>query len=131
MREQTVTLTTGVDIVEIDRIERAVARFGDHFLARIYTPAEMARYANRIDELATRFAAKEAVSKALGVGMRHLSPHGIQWHEVEVLPDPRGKPILRLHGRAATLARDRGYTEWSISLTHGRDVAIAFVVAMG
>jgi holo-[acyl-carrier protein] synthase len=63
------------------------------------------------------------------VGMRHMSLHGIRWHEVEVLPDERGKPILHLHGRAAVLAEEQGLREWSISLTHGRDYAIAFVVA--
>ncbi|MBN1658483.1 MAG: holo-ACP synthase [Anaerolineae bacterium] len=124
-------MTTGVDMVEMERLSRAVARFGAHFTARVYTAAELARYAERVDELATRFAAKEAVSKALGVGMRHMSAHGIGWHEVEVLPDERGKPILHLHGRARTLADEQGLREWSISLTHERTLALAFVVAMG
>ena len=125
------TLTTGVDVVELARVSRAIARFGKRFLARVYTEREVARYAHRADELASRFAAKEAVSKALGVGMRHMSPHGIQWREVEVLADPFGKPILSLHGRAAALAAEQGLREWSISLTHGREIAIAFVVATG
>ena len=124
-------LTTGVDLVELERVERAVARFGDRFVARVYTEQEAARYAQRPDELATRFAAKEAVSKALGVGMRHMSAHGIRWHEVEVLPDERGKPVLYLHGRARELAEEQGLRQWSISLTHGRDHAMAFVVATG
>ncbi|HSJ56808.1 MAG TPA: holo-ACP synthase [Anaerolineae bacterium] len=124
-------LTTGVDLVELERVERAVARFGERFVARVYTEQEAARYAERPDELATRFAAKEAVSKALGVGMRHMSAHGIHWHDVEVLPDERGKPVLHLHGRARALAEEQGLREWSISLTHERMLAMAFVVAMG
>lgn len=124
-------LTTGVDIVELERLTRAVERFGERFVARVYTAEEVARYAQRPDELATRFAAKEAVSKALGVGMRHMSAQGIGWHEVEVLPDERGKPVLHLHGRARELAEEQGLREWSISLTHERTLAMAFVVAMG
>jgi len=120
-----------VDVVELERVTRAVTRFGERFLARVYTDREMALYGRRMDELATRFAAKEAVSKALGVGMRHMSRHGIGWHEVEVLPDERGKPILHLHGRSRDLSEEQGLREWSISLTHERTLAMAFVVAMG
>jgi len=122
-------LAVGVDLVELDRIQRIVERYGDRFLARIYTPAEVARYRDRLPELAARFAAKEAVSKALGVGLRHLSAHGIGWQEVEVLPDPLGKPVVHLSGRARALAQEQGLHEWAISLSHGRDQAVAFVVA--
>jgi holo-[acyl-carrier protein] synthase len=66
-------LSVGVDLVELARIERAVDRHGERFLARIYTPMELARYRQRLPELAARFAAKEAVSKALGVGLNHVS----------------------------------------------------------
>jgi holo-[acyl-carrier protein] synthase len=125
------TLSVGVDIVELDRVRRALDRHGERFLARIYTPEEIARYRNRPSELAARFAAKEAVSKALGVGLNHLSVHGIRWHEVEVLPDPLGKPIVYLSGRARALAQELGLREWAISLSHGRDYAVAFVVATG
>jgi holo-[acyl-carrier protein] synthase len=122
-------LSVGVDLVEIDRIERAVERYGARFLARIYTPAELARYRQRLPELAARFAAKEAVSKALGVGLNHISPEGIGWQDVEVLSDPRGKPIVHLSGRARLLAAEQGLGTWAISLSHSRDQAVALVVA--
>lgn len=122
-------LSVGVDLVELDRIERAVDRHGERFLARIYTPEELSRYRQRLPELAARFAAKEAVSKALGVGLNHISHQGIRWQEVEVLPDPLGKPLLHLSGRALALAEEQGLYTWAISLSHGRDHAIAFVVA--
>ena len=123
------TLSTGVDIIELDRIHRALERYGDRFLARLYTPEEIARYGKRLPELAARFAAKEAVSKALGVGINHMSVHGIGWREVEVLPDPLGKPVLNLTGRARQLAQEQGLRQWAISLSHGRNYAVAFVVA--
>jgi holo-[acyl-carrier protein] synthase len=126
-----VALSVGVDVVELERLRRAVDRFGDRFLARIYTSEELVYARGRVPELAARFAAKEAVSKALGVGMRHLSRHGIGWHEVEVLSDLRGKPLLRLTGHAAELADQQGLTEWAVSLSHERDRALAFVVAQG
>ena len=125
------TLSAGVDIIELDRVRRALERFGERFLARIFTSEEIARYGNRLPELAARFAAKEAVSKALGVGLNHMSVHGIGWREVEVLPDPLGKPVLTLSGRAQELAEEQGLREWTISLSHGRDYAVAFVVASG
>ena len=124
-------LSVGVDLVELDRIARAVARFGDRFLARIYTPEELRRYRERVPELAARFAAKEAVSKALGVGLNHISSHGIGWQEVEVLPDRFGKPIVYLSGRAQALAEEQRLRTWAISLSHSRDHAIAFVIASG
>ena len=125
------TLAAGVDIVELDRIERALARHGDRFLSRIYTPVEVVYFRDRLPELAVRFAAKEAVSKALGVGLNHMSAQGIGWQDVEVLPDPHGKPIVRLKGRARELAEEQGLQEWAISLSHGRDYGVAFVVATG
>jgi holo-[acyl-carrier protein] synthase len=124
-------LSVGVDLIELDRIEQAVRRYGLRFLQRVYTSHEIARYRDRLPELAARFAAKEAVSKALGVGLRHISPHGIGWQEVEVLSDPLGKPLLRLSGRARQLAEEQALSEWSISLSHDRDHAVAFVVATG
>jgi holo-[acyl-carrier protein] synthase len=126
-----VSLSVGVDIIELDRVRRAVERHGQRFLVRIYTPQEIARYRHRLPELAARFAAKEAVSKALGVGLNHMSRHGIGWQEVEVLPDALGKPLVHLSGRAQELASAQGLVEWAISLSHGRDYAVAFVVASG
>jgi holo-[acyl-carrier protein] synthase len=126
-----VRLSVGVDLVELDRVARVVARYGDRFLSRIYTPEELLHCRGRVPELAARFAAKEAVSKALGVGMNHMSSQGIGWQEVEVLSDRRGKPWLRLSGRARELAEAQGLQEWAVSLSHERAYAMAFVVASG
>ncbi len=119
-------LTVGVDIVDITRISRAIERWGTRFLDRIYTAEEQARYGARTPELAARFAAKEAVSKALGTGLV-----GIGWTEIEILNDARGKPYIRLSGKADARAKALGIREWSISLSHSDDHAIAFVVATG
>lgn len=116
----------GTDIIEIARIRRSLNDFGDRFLKRVYTERERDWYGTRVDELAARFAAKEATSKALGTGII-----GIRWREMEVLPNRRGKPVLILHGRAAERACQLGLTEFSISLTHSRTDAMAFVVGTG
>lgn len=118
------TIEVGVDAIEIWRIERAVQRFGERFLRRIYTESERLRYERRIPELAARFAAKEAVMKALGTGVR-----GVRWRDIEVLPNRRGKPLVRLSGTAAERARLLGLQHIAVSLTHARDLAIAVVVA--
>jgi holo-[acyl-carrier protein] synthase len=122
-------LSTGVDLIEIARVERMLSRYGDRFLARVFTPAEILYCRGRTAELAARFAAKEAVSKALGVGVRMIARDGIHWQDVEVVGDPRGKPLVRLYGRAAQRAGELGLAEWAISLSHSREHAIAFVVA--
>ncbi len=116
---------TGVDAIEIERIREVLDRYGSHFLDRVYTAGEQARSGGRAEELAARFAAKEAVSKALGTGMR-----GVLWKEIEVVNDLRGKPLVRLHGAAQRRATELGFTDIDVSLTHSRDLAIAFVVAL-
>jgi holo-[acyl-carrier protein] synthase len=118
-------VTTGIDVIEIDRIQRTLDDFGERFLHRVYTEYERERYRDRVSELAVRFAAKEATSKALGTGIR-----GIRWREMEVVSNRRGKPILVLHGGAAERARRLGLYAFDISLTHSRTEAIAFVVAL-
>jgi holo-[acyl-carrier protein] synthase len=122
-------LATGVDLIEIARIETAASRFGDRFLNRVYTPAELAYCRGRAAELAVRFAAKEAAAKALGVGLVHIGANGVGWHEIEVLSGDMGKPQLILHGRARARAEALTLSEWSLSLSHAGEVAIAFVVA--
>jgi len=112
----------GVDAIEIERIHRAITRFGDRFLNRIYTPQERERYRGRIAELAARFAAKEAVMKALGTGVR-----GVRWRDIEILSNRRGKPIVVLHGTARARAAQLGLRHVAISLTHARAFAIAVV----
>lgn len=118
-------IAVGVDIIEIARIERVLNIYGERFLKRVYTEKERERYANRVSELAARFAAKEATSKALGTGII-----GIHWREMEVLPNRRGKPVLILHGQAAERAKALGLTDFSVSLTHSRGDAMAFVVGI-
>jgi holo-[acyl-carrier protein] synthase len=88
-------LATGVDLIEIARIEEVVSRHGKHYLERIYTPAELEQCGRRAESLAGRFAAKEAVAKALGTGIGHIT-----WKEIEVLGDEQNAPILTLHGLA-------------------------------
>lgn len=117
-------VAVGIDIIEIARIQRAYEDFGERFLRRVYTERERERYRGRVNELAARFAAKEATSKALGTGII-----GIRWREMEVLPNRRGKPVLILHGQAAERARTLGLNHFSVSLTHSRTDAMAFVVA--
>ncbi len=118
-------VAVGTDVIEIARIQRSLDDFGERFLKRVYTERERERYRDRVSELAARFAAKEATSKALGTGIR-----GIKWREMEVLSNRRGKPILILHGSAAERARHLGLTDFSVSLTHSRTDAMAFVVAV-
>ncbi len=119
-------LRTGVDLVSVPRFARALERHGERLLARVFTPAEVALCAGQVASLAARFAAKEAVVKALGTG---IGPVG--WREVEVLRDALGAPMLRLHGRAAQRAAALGLTEWTLSLSHTREMAVACVVAWG
>lgn len=114
----------GVDAAEIPRIRGAVERWGQRFLDRVYTPSEQAYCRGRAERLAGRFAAKEAVSKALGTGIRHL-----RWRDIEVLPNKYGRPTVYLHGKAAARAHAMGATWLSVSITHTDDLAIAFVIA--
>ncbi len=117
-------LRNGVDVIDIARVKRSIDRYGEHFLQRIYTPAEIELYHDRPQSLAARWAAKEAVAKALGTGIGEVG-----WKEIEVLEDERRAPVLHLYGRAQSLARELGLTEWAISLSHTSELAIAFVVA--
>ncbi len=119
-------LRTGVDLVQIQRIAVLLDRYGERFTRRVFTDRELAACRQRPDRLATRFAAKEAVSKALGTGIGRVS-----WREIEVIKDPVGRPELVLSGQAAELAAELGLREWAISLSHSREQAIAFVVAAG
>ncbi|MEX0682937.1 MAG: holo-ACP synthase [Dehalococcoidia bacterium] len=113
----------GVDIIEIHRIAAALNKHGERFLRRVYTPLEAAFCRSRPNELAARFAAKEAVMKALGTGAR-----GVAWREIEVLPNHRGKPLVYLHGRAQARAERIGLEGLDISMSHSQDFAVAFVV---
>ena len=117
-------LKTGIDLIEIPRIQAALDRHGDRFLERVFTPAEIAECRGRAEALAVRFAAKEAAVKALGTG---IGP--VAWREVETLHKPSGEPYLVLHGRAKLIAKLLRLKTWAVSLSHGRELATAVVVA--
>ena len=117
-------LRTGIDIIEIDRIGAAVNRWGDRFFRRIYTEGELQYAKGRLPQLAGRFAAKEAVMKALGTGVR-----GVSWQEIEVVREPGQAPKVTLHGRAKARAEFLTLDEIAISISHSRDYAV--VVAIG
>jgi holo-[acyl-carrier protein] synthase len=119
-------LATGVDLIEIERVEEAVQIYGKRFLERIFTLEELAEAKNRASSLAARFAAKEAVAKALGTGIG-----AVGWQEIEVLREPSGKPVLHLHGMAYQLASEMNLNNWTISLSHTRNYAIASAVGFG
>lgn len=123
-------LVTGVDLIEIARIEEVVTRHGKHYLERVFTPAELEYCGKRAESLAGRFAAKEAVAKALGTGIGDVS-----WKEIEILGDEQNAPTLTLHGMAQNKAKELGLTTWSLSISHSQShsmaLAVAFVVAIG
>ena len=116
-------LTTGVDIIEIPRIKQVLDRYGQRFLNRVFTPDEIAYCRGRAPNLAGRFAAKEAAMKALGTGVR-----GVSWKDIEVIRADSGAPSLRLHGRAKKRAERLQMSEMSLSISHSRGYAVAFVV---
>ena len=111
----------GIDIIEIARIEKAISRWGEGFLHRVYTDPELKLYHDKPASLATRFAGKEAVIKALGPQIK-----GISWRQIEILSDPGGKPSVRLYGEAQNRANSLGLDKLAISLSHSKEYAIAF-----
>ena len=118
----------GVDLVKVARLKAAIERYGERFLNRVFTPREIAYCqgsAGRDSAFALRFAAKEAFSKALGVGLRQ---NGIRWREVEVVPNPLGKPEIFVSGRAADLCATGHITNMHLSLTDENDQALAVVI---
>ena len=115
----------GVDRVELGEFQHTLDVAGDGFLERVFTPAEIVFCAGRVNRLATRFAAKEAVAKVLGTGFR-----GLGCQEIEVHTSPHGEPHVVLHDRARARAEHLGITSMSISLTHTAVAAEAFVVAL-
>ena len=114
---------TGIDIIEIARIKKAIARWGERFLRRIYTNKELRLYGEKAPSLAARFACKEAVMKLLGTGR-----NGVKWREIETLSQLDGKPLINLYGRAQNEANRLGLKEIAVSLSHSKEYAIASVV---
>ena len=119
-------LASGVDLVEIERFQGAVRRHGERFLRRVFTEQELQIAGQNPASLAARFAAKEAVSKALGTGIGLVG-----WREIEVLRGPDHQPVLHLHGAAAQRADEQGLKTWSVSLSHTQMYAVAVAVALG
>ncbi len=117
-------LRCGIDLIENRRVEEGIARLGERFLNRFFTPGERADCEDKPNRLAARFAGKEAVAKALGTGIGDVS-----WQEIEIRCGERGRPVLYLHGAAAALSNQMGLTEWDISLTHTAEYASAVAVA--
>ena len=113
----------GVDIMEVARIEKAVIRWGERFLRRVYTEPELRLYRDKPSSLAARFAGKEAVVKSLGNQTK-----GIGWRDIEILADSGGRPLVSLHGEAQNQADSLGLEGFAISLSHSREYAVAFVV---
>ena len=119
-------LVTGVDIIEIDRVRRIADQYGQRFLKRIYTAGEIAYCRGRAPQLASRFAAKEAVMKALGTGV-----HGVDWRDIEVVRRRGQAPSVKLRGGAQARAEQMGLEHLALSLSHSRDYAVASVVGGG
>ena len=113
----------GVDIIEIARVADAIAQYGERFLHRVYTDAELEYCGNRVNQLATRFAAKEAVVKALGAGNS-----GIGWKDMEIVSSEDGAPSIKLHGEAIERFNALGLTDLAVSLSHSKEYAVASVV---
>lgn len=117
-------LRTGVDLIEISRVRDAIEHHGERFVTRIFTEDEQRDSGGRFASFAVRFAAKEAVAKALGCGIG-----AVGWLEIEIRSDENRMPHLHLHGEAQKLAHKLGLSNWSVSLSHTQNQAIAFVVA--
>jgi holo-[acyl-carrier protein] synthase len=118
---------SGIDLTEIGRIQKSMDRYGERFLARVYTASERAyclRKRHAAESFAARFAAKEAGAKALGTGINY----GVNWLEIEVVREPSGRPTLKFHGRAAEFAARLGAVHAALSITHTNDLAMASVV---
>jgi holo-[acyl-carrier protein] synthase len=121
-----VPLRTGIDIVEIHRLEEINPAIRARFIQRVYTSLEQELARGSYPSLAGRFAAKEAVSKALGTGIGQ-----VHWQDIEIKRGPAGEPLLELHGRAKEVSDWLGLKTWSVSISHGREHAVAVAVAMG
>jgi holo-[acyl-carrier protein] synthase len=119
-------LRSGIDLVEIGRLEGVEPAIRTRFLRRVFTPQELEDARDSNLHLAGRFAAKEAVVKALGCGIGPVS-----WQEIEILRGQSGEPLLVLHGKASQIASDQRLTTWSVSISHTSAFAVAVAVVCG
>jgi holo-[acyl-carrier-protein] synthase len=120
------TLRSGIDTIEVSRLEDINPAIRERFIQRVFTEIEAAQARDRNDALSGIFAAKEAVSKALGTGIGFVA-----WRDIEIIHLPTGQPTVKLHGNAKRVADKLGLTEWSVSISHDRTKAIALAVAQG
>ena len=114
----------GIDLIDVDRIRRVLGRHPDRFRLRVLTVLEQRYCGWRVERIAGRWAAKEAISKVLGLGVR-----GVGWREIEILPNRAGAPQVTLHGRAARRAEHLDLDEVTVSISHERQMAVAVAVA--
>ena len=119
------SVANGIDLVEIERFSRIDPKIKERFCQRVFTANEIAAADNKDERFAGRFAAKEAAAKALGCGIGDIN-----WHDLEILNDDKGKPILLLHGEADRLAREIGWVSWTVSITHTTSTAAAVITAL-
>ena len=119
-------LRSGIDTIEITRLEQIRPAIRERFIQRVFTETEVNQARDHNDALSGIFAAKEAVSKALGTGIGF-----VHWRDIEIIHLPSGQPTVHLHGRAKIVADQLGLTEWSVSISHDRTKAIALAVALG
>jgi holo-[acyl-carrier protein] synthase len=119
-------IRNGVDLVEINRFEQIDPRILKRFINRVFTILEQEICRDRMASYAGRFAAKEAVAKTLGTGIGE-----IKWQDIEILKGSQGEPLLVLHDKALIKANELGLSNWSLSISHGKQIAIAFVIASG
>ena len=119
-------IKTGVDIIEIARFEEQQPALRKRFFRRIFTTRELALIQNSLPSAAGRFAAKEAVAKALGCGIGN-----VHWQDIEILQSTSGEPNLILHKKAVEASKQQGLQTWSLSISHSRQYAVAFAVAIG
>lgn len=119
-------LRTGIDLIDIQRFEDLNPAIRERFLQRVFTENELNETRGLLPSLAGRFAAKEAVAKALGCGIGPIS-----WKDIEIRQGQQGEPILELHGAARQVAEQLALQTWSISISHTRGQAVAMAVAVG
>lgn len=119
-------IKSGIDLVRTNRLAEVDPKIRERFLARVFTPAEQEQARGNFETLSGIFAAKEAVSKALGTGIGKVA-----WQDIEILHEPSGEPLLYLHNYANELAEIKGLKQWSVSITHDGGMAAAVAIAIG
>jgi holo-[acyl-carrier protein] synthase len=122
---QGVNIAVGVDIIEVERVRKVYEKHGERFLRRVYTEAEVRQCRGKVTRLAGRFAAKEAISKALGTGLR-----GVAWREMEIVQLRSGRPTVTLHGNAKRRAEQLGISAFDVSMADLAQFSIAIAVAI-